>query len=161
MAEYRAYVGLDVHKDTMAAAVAWPGREAPEYRGLLANRSSSLKRLIRHDTVCTGSRRVSRGGRCEVTGRLDGGRMSSDGGALLLRDADTVVDLTGRIAACFDDCRDPTRTEPSVEALVRQRVFGLALGYEDLNDHDEIRRDSMLALAGSGDHGPRRFGLLT
>ena len=48
MAEYRAYVGLDVHKDTMAAAVAWPGREAPEYRGLLANRSSSLKRLIRN-----------------------------------------------------------------------------------------------------------------
>ena len=48
MAEYRAYVGLDVHEDTMAAAVAWPGREDPEYRGLLANRSSSLKRLIRN-----------------------------------------------------------------------------------------------------------------
>ena len=48
MAEYRAYVGLNVHKDTMAAAVAWPGREDPEYRGLLANRSSSLKRLIRN-----------------------------------------------------------------------------------------------------------------
>ena len=48
MAEYRAYVGLDAHKDTMAVAVAWPGREAPEYRGLLANRSSSLQRLIRN-----------------------------------------------------------------------------------------------------------------
>ena len=78
--------------------------------------------------------------------------MSSDGGALLLRDADRVVGLSARMAACFNDYRDPTRTEHSLEALVRQRVFGLALGYEDLNDHDEIRRDSMLALAcGRGD----------
>ena len=78
--------------------------------------------------------------------------MSSAGGALLSRDADKVVGLSARMEACFDDYRDPTRTEHSLEALVRQRVFGLALGYEDLNDHDEIRRDSMLALAcGRGD----------
>ena len=104
-------------------------------------------------TQCVRDPVVFRGtGRREVIGRFDGGRMSSDGGALLLRDADKVVGLSARIAACFDDYRDPTRTEHSLEALVRQRVFGLALGYEDLNDHDEIRRDSMLALAcGRGD----------
>ena len=58
-----------------------------------------------------------------------------------------VLDLAGRLGACFEDHRDPTRTEHSVEALVRQGVLGLTLGYDDLNDHDEVRRDSMLALA--------------
>ena len=78
--------------------------------------------------------------------------MSSDGGALPLHDADAVVDLTGRIVACFDNDRDPTRAEHSCEALVGQRVFGLAPGDEDLNDRDEIRRDSVLTLAcGRGD----------
>ena len=47
MSEYRAYVGLDVHRDTIAVAVAWPGREVPEYRGIVANRRSSLQKLIR------------------------------------------------------------------------------------------------------------------
>ena len=46
MAEYRAYVGLDVHKDTIAVAVAWPGREEPEYRGIVPNRRNSLQKLI-------------------------------------------------------------------------------------------------------------------
>ena len=64
-----------------------------------------------------------------------------------MREADKVLDLAGRLGACFEDHRDPTRAEHSVEALVRQRVPGLTLAYEDLNDHDEIRRDSMLALA--------------
>ena len=86
-------------------------------------------------------------GRREIIGRFDGGRMSSDGGALLLREADKVLDLAGRLGACFEDHRDPTRTEHSVEALARQRVLGLTLGYDDLNDHDEVRRDSLLALA--------------
>ena len=85
-------------------------------------------------------------GRRQVTGRFDGGRMSSDGGALLLREADKVLKVADRIGACFDDHRDPARTEHPVAALVSQRVFGLALGYEDLNDHDGIRSDSHLAL---------------
>ena len=72
--------------------------------------------------------------------------MSSDGGALLLREADKVLKVADRIGACFDDHRDPARTEHPVAALVSQRVFGLALGYEDLNDHDGIRSDSHLAL---------------
>ena len=73
--------------------------------------------------------------------------MSTDGGALLLREADKVVDVCGRVAACFTDYRDPSRTEHPLDALVRQRVFGLVLAYEDLTDHDVIRSDSMLALA--------------
>ncbi len=104
-------------------------------------------------TQCVRDPIVFRGaGRREVIGRFDGGRMSSDGGALLLGDADKVVGLSARLGACFDDYRDPTRMDHLLEALIRQRVFGLVLGYEDLNDDDEIRRDSMLARAcGRGD----------
>ena len=64
-----------------------------------------------------------------------------------MREADKVLDVCGRVAACFTDYRDPNRTEHPLDALVRQRVFGLVLAYEDLTDHDVIRRDSMLALA--------------
>ena len=86
-------------------------------------------------------------GRREVIGKFDGGRMSSDGGSVLLRASNRVLDLTARLARCFSDYRDERRTEHSVEALVGQRVYGLALGYEDLNDHDRLRDDSVLALA--------------
>ena len=86
-------------------------------------------------------------GRREVIGKFDGGPMSSDGGSVLLRASNRVLDLTARLARCFSDYRDERRTEHSVEALVGQRVYGLALGYEDLNDHDRLRDDSVLALA--------------
>ena len=86
-------------------------------------------------------------GRREVIGKFDGGRMSSDGGSVLLRASNRVLDLTARLARCFSDYRDERRTEHSVQALVGQRVYGLALGYEDLNDHDRLRDDSVLALA--------------
>ena len=99
-------------------------------------------------TLCTQEQiAFQRVGRRQVTGRFNGGRMSTDGGALLLREADKVLDVCGRVAACFTDYRDPSRTEHALDALVRQRVFGLVLAYEDLTDHDVIRRDSMLALA--------------
>ena len=78
--------------------------------------------------------------------------MSSDGGALLLQAADGVPDVIGRMAGCFVDYRDPVPTEHGLEALLRQRVFGIGMGHEDLNDHDEIRRDSVLALACGRDH---------
>ena len=86
-------------------------------------------------------------GRRKVVAAFDGGRMSADGGALLLRVADNVVQLTKRVAACFTDYRDPSRCEHSVRDLVAQRVFALILGYEDVNDHDTLRADSLLALA--------------
>ena len=73
--------------------------------------------------------------------------MSTDGGALLLREADKVLGLCGRVAACFTDYRDPSRTEHPLDALVRQRVFGLVLAYEGLTDHHVIGSDSMVALA--------------
>src|SRR5512133_1708270 len=84
-----------------------------------------------------------------VVASFDGGAITSDAGALLLGATDRVLGLTRRLAACFRDSRDPAYTEHAVETLVMQRVVGIALGYEDLNDHDELRHDPVLAtLAG-------------
>ena len=85
-------------------------------------------------------------GRREVIGRFDGGRITSDGGGLLLREVDRCIGLLDRLADCFADYRNPESIEHSVRELVAQRVYGLALGYEDLNDHDGLRKDSTLAL---------------
>ena len=85
-------------------------------------------------------------GRRDVVGCFDGGRLSSDGGGLLLREVDQRIGLLPRLAGCFSDYRNPNSVEHSVGALVSQRVYGLALGYEDLNDHDALRADSLLAL---------------
>ena len=90
--------------------------------------------------------------RRQVSAQFDGGVISSDGGALLLREVDRRINLLPRLAACFEDLRDPRRIEHRVQELVSQRVYALALGYEDLNDHDELRRDPLLALlAGKSD----------
>ena len=90
--------------------------------------------------------------RRRVTARFDGGTISSDGGAILLREVDRRMKLLDRLAACFRDHRDAERSEHRVGELVSQRVYGLALGYEDLNDHDELRHDPLLALlAGKAD----------
>jgi len=86
-------------------------------------------------------------GRRRVEAAFDGGHISSDGGAVLLREADARLGITERLAACFSDHRDEELIEHSVLDLVRQRVYGLALGYEDLNDHDDLKRDPLLALA--------------
>ena len=86
-------------------------------------------------------------GNRKVVGDFEGGRLSTDGGVLLLRQADLLLNLTPRIAACFEDHRCQERLEHPVQQLVAQRLFGLALGYEDVNDHDQIRGDSVLALA--------------
>ena len=73
--------------------------------------------------------------------------MSSDGGGLLLREVDKRIGMTERLAGCFVDHRDPSSVEHDVRTLLAQRVYALALGYEDLNDHDELRRDVLLSLA--------------
>ena len=86
------------------------------------------------------------GGR-KMVASFDAGHVSSDGGVLLLREVDARLQLCERVAACFTDHRDADLIEHSVQALVRQRVYGLALGYEDLNDHDELRRDPLVAAA--------------
>ena len=80
-----------------------------------------------------------------VVAAFDGGAVSSDAGALLLSGLDRGIGLSERFAGCFDDGRDPELIEHSVKTLVGQRVLGLALGYEDLIDHDELRHDPLLA----------------
>jgi hypothetical protein len=82
----------------------------------------------------------------EVRGGFDGGAITSDGGGLLLREVEKRTGIVERFAACFTDHREAERVEHRVRELVAQRVYGLALGYEDLNDHDELRRDPLLAV---------------
>jgi len=86
-------------------------------------------------------------GKRSVVADFGGGTITSDAGALLLDQTEEALGLLGRAAACFTDHRDPDLIEHSVGDLIRQRVFGLALGYEDLNDHDELSRDPLLAAA--------------
>jgi Transposase DDE domain group 1 len=81
-----------------------------------------------------------------VVASFAGGDITSNAGALLLGQVDRGIGLTRRFAACFTDRRDPRYVEHRVETLVGQRIFGLALGYEDLNDHDELRRDPTFAV---------------
>jgi len=84
-------------------------------------------------------------GRREIVARFDGGLITTDGGGLLLREVERVSRIIHQFAACFTDHRDPDRIEHTVEELVAQRVYALALGYEDLNDHDDLRNDPLLA----------------
>src|SRR5437660_8555275 len=81
-----------------------------------------------------------------VEGSFDGGLVSSDAGALLLGATDRALGLIDRFAACFHDERREDLIEHEVATLVGQRVFGIALGYEDLNDHDELRHDPLMAV---------------
>ena len=85
------------------------------------------------------------GGR-QITARFDGGTITSDAGGLLLREVEAACGLLGKLATCFVDHRDREKIEHTVEELLKQRVFALALGYEDLNDHDQLRADPLLAV---------------
>ncbi|MER9877016.1 IS1380 family transposase [Mesorhizobium sp. M0195] len=82
----------------------------------------------------------------KVVAGFDGGAITSDAGALLVRHVDKTVGLFGRVAACFIDRRDPDCTVHSVQTLVGQRIAAIALGYEDVDDHDTLRHDPVLAL---------------
>ena len=84
--------------------------------------------------------------RRNVVGRFDGGLITSDGGGLLLREVEQRARIVGQFATCFTDYRSPLLTEHTVEQLLAQRIYALALGYEDLNDHDELRSDAALAV---------------
>jgi hypothetical protein len=87
-----------------------------------------------------------------VVARFDGGTISSDGGAFLLRQTDQRLNLLARLAGCFLDGRNPDLVEHSVLEMVSQRVYGLAMGYEDLNDHEQLRNDPVFGiLAGRED----------
>jgi len=78
--------------------------------------------------------------------RFDGGTISSDGGAVLLRQTDHRLDLLPRLAQCFLDGRDQGRVQHSVQEMISQRVYGLALGYEDINDHEQLRSDPLFSV---------------
>ncbi len=85
-------------------------------------------------------------GRRQVEARFDGGTITSDGGALLLSATERRTSILRRFASCFTDHRDPARISHTAEELVSQRVYGLALGYEDLVDHDEWRHDPLVGV---------------
>jgi hypothetical protein len=81
-----------------------------------------------------------------VVARFDGGTISSDGGSLLLRQTDQRLNLLARFGSCFLDGREQDRIEHSILEMVSQRVYGLALGYEDLNDHEQLRQDPLFGV---------------
>ena len=81
-----------------------------------------------------------------VVAAFDGGTMTSDAGALLLGATDRAVGVVDRFAACFEDGRAPGQVVHEVRSMIGQRVFGIALGYEDVNDHDELRHDPVMAV---------------
>ena len=81
-----------------------------------------------------------------VEAEFNGGQITSDAGGLLLREVESRYGFIRGLAACFGDRRDPRFTEFSVEELVGQRIYGLALGYEDVNDHEELRADPLMAV---------------
>jgi len=83
--------------------------------------------------------------RRKVAAAFDGGRITSDAGGLLLREVEERTGILRQFAACFTDHRSPGLIEHAAEELISQRVYGVALGYEDLNDHDELRYDPLLA----------------
>ncbi len=89
-----------------------------------------------------------------IVARFDGGRMTSDAGVMLLQQTDERLNLLKRLAGCFRDRRNPVYVTHRVEQLIAQRVYAMALGYEDLSDHDQLREDPLLAVMS----GKRRVG---
>jgi hypothetical protein len=85
-------------------------------------------------------------GRREIVARFDGGTISSDGGAFLLRQTDNRLNLLPRLAGCFLDGRNQKQVEHPIEEMLAQRVYGLALGYEDVNDHQQLRTDPVFGI---------------
>ena len=81
-----------------------------------------------------------------MVGVFDGGEITDDAGGVVLREVERRTHILGRLAGCFEDHRRAEQVEHPVERLVKQRVLGICLGYEDLNDHDELCRDRLLAL---------------
>ena len=98
----------------------------------------------------------------QVVAQFEGSRLTTEGGSLLLRQADRKIGLLRRVAGCFTDYRQPDRIEHPVEEMLAQRIYGLALGYEDLNDHEQLRQDPLLGvLAGKRDLGEPLAGKST
>ena len=100
-------------------------------------------------------------GKRRVVAAFDGGAITSDAGALLLRSCDRAIGLLDQLVTCFDDHRDPAAIEYPLRVLVGKRVLGMALGHEDLIDHEQLRHDELLAaMLGRLQSGRRDCGLL-
>jgi hypothetical protein len=85
-------------------------------------------------------------GKREIVARFDGGTISTDGGAFLLRQTDQHLNLLPRLAKCFLDGRNQSMVEHSILEMLSQRIYGLALGYEDINDHEQLRKDPVFGI---------------
>lgn len=90
--------------------------------------------------------------RRKISADFDGGRLTSDGGGLLLREVDRRIGLTRRLAECVTDPRDPAKVVHDVQTLLAQRIFAIAMGYEDLNDHETLRTDPIMQVL--AEHAP-------
>jgi hypothetical protein len=98
----------------------------------------------------------------QVVAQFEGSWLSTEGGSLLLRQADRKINLLRRVVRCFTDYRQPERVEHRLEEMLAQRIYGLALGYEDLNDHEQLRQDPLLGvLVGKRDLGKPLAGKST
>ena len=82
----------------------------------------------------------------EVQAQFTADQVSSDGGVLLLREVDRRIDLLPRLRCCFEDGRKPEQVEHTVGEMLAQRIYGLVLGYEDLNDYEQLRRDPLFGV---------------
>jgi hypothetical protein len=98
-------------------------------------------------TQCTKNLRFGAIGKRDIRAAFDGGKITSDAGVLLLQEADRRLNLTARLAACIPDWREPDGIRHSLADLLRQRVFQIALGYEDANDADTLRHDPAFKVA--------------
>jgi Transposase DDE domain group 1 len=97
---------------------------------------------------------ASTSGTRQIVAEFNGGTITSDAGSVLLKETDAKMNLLKRFSRCFTDRRSPLRIEHTLEQMLRQRVYGLALGYEDLNDHDSLRLDPLLGvMAGKAEPG--------
>ena len=83
----------------------------------------------------------------KVIADFSGGRITSDAGIIWLAELDKKLKITAKFAKCFQDYRDLSYTDYSVHQLLAQRIYGIVLGYEDVNDHDKLRYDPALAIA--------------
>ena len=99
-------------------------------------------------------------GKRDVIAEFNGGKITSDAGGLLLREVEMQTDIIKRLTGCFEDHRVENKIEHTVEELLSQRIYGLALGYEDLNDHDTLRHDPAMAVI-SGKNDPTGSWLLS
>lgn len=96
-----------------------------------------------------------------VEGKFDGGNISTDGGALLIKELCNSQGIFGRLAKCFSDCRNQEAIQYSVKQLLEQRIYGLICGYEDLNDHDSLSQDSVFQILTGATPGQRLAGHAT